>query len=84
MGAEERRIAVNPRSAHGQNVPAGNARLRQAAGRLAEDGIQVLDLSGIFEGVEDIRFKGDCCHFNVAGNSALAEALADAILAGLE
>lgn len=81
MGPSEHKLALNEAGLWAAPARSGYPLLRAAAARLAADGIDVLDLKGLFAGVEDARLRDDCCHFNAAGNIAIAEALADALLA---
>lgn len=81
MGAKERKIAYRENGLWAKAARSGYPRLREAAERLAADGIEVLDLKEIFADIEDPLIVDNCCHFNAAGNAAIAEALADALMA---
>lgn len=81
MLPEEQRLARSAKSMFAVPAARGYPLLREAAERLGQAGIPVLDLKAIFADVEEIRMRDDCCHFNRAGNIALAEALADELLA---
>ncbi|MFT7680146.1 MAG: hypothetical protein ACI8QC_004152 [Planctomycetota bacterium] len=77
----EQRVARSTGSMFAVPAARGYPLLHAAAERLEQAGISVLDLKAIFADVEEVRMRDDCCHFNRAGNVALAEALADALLA---
>lgn len=81
MLLEEERLARSEESIFAVPAAEGYPLLHEAAERLGQAGISVLDLKAIFADVQETRMRDDCCHFNRAGNIALAEALADELLA---
>lgn len=62
----------------------GYPRLRAAGTRLrAERGLEFVDLTTVFENVDETVYVDDCCHVNELGNARMAEEIARAILASI-
>ena len=77
---EERAVAfAKGRFAFRDAVVAGYPLLRTAGRALRAEGIDFVDLTGLFEGDERPVYVDRCCHMNTLGNRMLAEAVADAI-----
>ena len=76
---EKERERARNKDAWTKGVRATYPGLREAARRLAERGVPLLDATGVFLGYdEDIYI--DICHFRERGNELLADAIADAFL----
>lgn len=84
MSPEERGLAIDESSGVGAHAAVGYPLLREAAARLSEDGVEVVDLKDLFADVEAQRFVDSCCHFNKAGSRAIAQVLVEALLARLD
>ena len=80
MSAEEASIAINLESQYRQR----HSRLSQllaAVPVLQREGVNIVDATGLFDGLSDTIYSDDCCHYNQRGNDLLAALVAEAILA---
>lgn len=66
------------------SVRAGYPLLRERGRHLTESGIPFRDLTQLFADEADTLYRDECCHLNARGNSILARAVADAVVAALE
>ncbi|HVS08279.1 MAG TPA: hypothetical protein VMS76_00300 [Planctomycetota bacterium] len=66
-----------------EGVRSGYPLLRKVGEELREEGVDFLDLSRAFSGVEESLYY-DGCHFGDRGNEILAERIAEGVLAALE
>jgi hypothetical protein len=80
LSQQEREIAFAPESQWPAGVRRGYPLLRARIPGMRARGIAVHDLSQLFSGVSDDVYVDTCCHYNLRGTSALATAIADAIL----
>ncbi len=81
MSAEEASIAINLESQYRQHVIAGYPQLLAAVPVLQREGVNIVDATGLFDGLSDTIYSDDCCHYNQRGNDLLAALVAEAILA---
>ena len=79
LSTEERSVAYEDESPYRAVVEEGYPLLRAAGRELAELGVQFVDLSPLFEGIEDTLYADNCCHYNALGNEILSAAIADAL-----
>jgi len=84
LGAEERKVAIDPDSPYAASIVAGYPLLRAGGSRLAAAGVHFADLTHLFSGVDAPVYKDSCCHLNLDGNRRLAEAIAGHVAEGAE
>jgi len=75
----ERAIAYNPQNERSRHARAGYPLLRQRIPGMAERGVEVLDLTGLFGELEEDVYVDVCCHTNLLGTEMLARAIADRV-----
>ena len=79
----ERERAWTPESPEAALVREGYPRLREAGEELVADGVRFVDLTGIFEEMEEESLYVDpCCHVGPEGNRILARGIARVVAAG--
>ena len=84
LTAEEQRIAYVRGSRYEAPVRSGYPGLVAAGRELEAAGVRFTDLTMLFESVTASTYEDSCCHLNALGNELLAQAVADAVLAGRE
>jgi hypothetical protein len=81
MEVEEVARAINPRSRYGKWVKRGYPLLIEGGRKLRDDGVRFFDGSMLFADTEGPVYVDTCCHLNELGETILAEAVIDAIVA---
>ncbi len=84
MDAAERRLAYNDRSPYREGVLQGYPRLIEEGRELRSRGVRFHDLTMIFSDVGEPLYSDSCCHLNERGYQLLADAIARAILSGIQ
>jgi hypothetical protein len=79
---EERAVAVDESSPYPPLAREGYPYLLTAGQELLTGGVEFHDLTRIFAGVDETLYRDTCCHVNARGSERVADAIADAILAG--
>ncbi len=80
LSEQERQIAFAPERRWAAGVRRGYPLLRARIPGMRAHGVAVHDLTQLFAGVTADVYIDTCCHYNLRGTSALATAIADAIL----
>lgn len=80
MNDDERKVAFNPDHVYRAGVIHGYPLLRKAGARLAAAGERFTDMTDAFATIKEPVYVDDCCHFSVAGNTVIANRIAQAIL----
>ena len=75
----EERLAFDPDSDFVDLVGQGYPRLRQEVASLGDTGVVFVDLSRIFEEVDETVYVDTCCHFNTRGVTELVARIAETI-----
>jgi hypothetical protein len=78
---EERKIALKPDYTGGDHVRDGYPYLQDRSDELREQGVNFVDLTGIFKDETRTIYSDFCCHVNQLGAAILATKIAD-IIAG--
>ena len=81
MGTEELAVAINPRSRPGGWVERGYPLMIEEGRSLRDDGVLFFDVSMLFADTSETVYVDTCCHLNELGETMLAEAVIDAIVA---
>lgn len=81
MGPEERARAYQDDHPYRPLVAEGYTRLAAEAPALRAAGVDLLDLTGVFEEDPEPRYKDTCCHVGPSGNVVLARAIVDHLIA---
>ncbi len=84
MTRGEKLVAYDDDSPYRWAAENGYPLLVAAGAELRRAGVRFHDLSQVFKGVEEPLYVDNCCHVDEDGNRLLADAVADAMLAGLE
>ena len=79
LSAVERRVCGSPDHGWARAAREVYPLLRREGAALVEEGVDFVDLSGVFREVEETLYY-DLCHYNTRGNELLAEAVAEAFL----
>jgi hypothetical protein len=77
----EAATALNSASPYRLSVETGYPVLIAAARRLTDAGVTFVDGTSAFDAVGAPVYMDDCCHYTLAGNRALADVIAESILA---
>ena len=73
----ERKVAILPaQNATRRAAEAGYPKLISAGSHLAEMGLPFLDLTRIFEKVEEPIYRDGCCHYHTRGYDMIASRIA--------
>lgn len=78
----ERSTALNDASPYKRSVEAGYPELVTAGARLRQRGVRFFDATAALDREATAAYLDDCCHYTMAGNLALADFVAAAILGG--
>lgn len=79
LTSEELRTAWDPESSFVKSVAIGYPMLRDEGAGLRASGVRFVDLTGVFEDVDQALYVDSCCHFNADGVELLAEVIAEEI-----
>jgi hypothetical protein len=82
LTAEEREVAYDPDVADTGRVATAYPMLIERGRELAEQGVDFVDLTMLFEDEPETVYRDTCCHLNGLGNARLATAVARAIARG--
>jgi hypothetical protein len=81
---QEREIAVNETSIYGDAVRKGYPELLTKVSSLQHSGVQVFNAVNIFDGVSEVIYNDDCCHYNNSGNQIFVRYIVQNILKSLK
>ena len=81
MGPQELEVAYLEKSLYGTMVRRGYPLMIEEGEALRAGGVRFLDLSMLFADVEDPIYVDTCCHISELGNTMLADAIIEAIVA---
>jgi hypothetical protein len=81
IGAQEKKVAINPASPYRKPVEIGYPYLRAMGASLRGAGVWYEDLTGLLAGQSQQIYVDDCCHLSKAGYILLARAIVAAIAA---
>jgi hypothetical protein len=82
MGAAERAIAYRE-NVYRDPIERGYSFLRAEGVRLAAQGIDFHDLTGVFAEIQEPLYVDDCCHVSAKGSAIMGEAIGKALVARL-
>jgi hypothetical protein len=83
MGAEERRIALDPQQPYRPFAEQGYPYLIEEGRRLTASGVRFFDLTSAFAEYRERVYADNCCHVNNRGTEILAEAIGARIVENL-
>jgi hypothetical protein len=81
MGSEELAAAYLPRSLYGAMVKRGYPLMIEEGKALRGEGVRFLDLTMLYAEIEDPVYVDTCCHINELGETMIADALIEVIVA---
>ncbi len=81
MGEEERETAIDDSTVYSKSVRHGYPLLQKRGRELSRQGVRFVDLTRLFEDIDQPIYIDSCCHYNQVGNRLLAERLAQELLA---
>lgn len=76
MGAEEARLALDPKQPVREGARRGYPLLLKAGAELSRHGVAHFDLTGIFGKISEPVYSDSCCHLNAQGLRILGDAIA--------
>lgn len=80
MSEEEKKIALDPSSDWKRLVEIGYPLLEDEIPEIRKAGVRFFDLTNLFAKSSAVLYNDNCCHFNLAGNAELAQAIAKELI----